>query len=265
MVLLLSSLGILVVLGVVQGLTEFLPISSSGHLVLWSEWLGAEKGPGLTTEVALHLGTVVAVVVFCRRDLASMLRMRSSPGLWRVVVGASAVTAAFGLTLGPAVEENLGTVFTAGCGLLVTAGLLVFATPRDDARLHRSLDDGTLRDALVLGLFQSAALVPGVSRAGATLAAAMLLGYRRPEAVRAAFLISVPAVAGAVVLKAGDGAGREVLTDPEVMAGMAASFVVGLAALRFISVHVDRTSLVRFAIYCAGVGSAAILTAVWSG
>ncbi len=265
MFLALTTLAALVLLGIVQGVTEFLPISSSGHLVLWSDWLGTTTGPGLTTEVALHLGTLIAVIVFCRRDLVAMLSAKASPGLWLVVSGASLVTGVLGLTVGPLIEESLGTLFTAGCGLLTTAALLFFATPREDAGLSRGLDDGTLRDALVLGLFQSAALIPGISRAGATLAAAFLLGYRRPEAVRVAFLISIPAVAGAVMLKAGDGAGREVLSDPEVIAGMGAAFIVGLVALRFISVHVDRRSLVRFAIYCAGMGLAAILSAGAAG
>ena len=254
----------LLVLGALQGATEFLPVSSSGHLVIIGEWMGGAGCAGLSTEVALHFGTLVSVVLFCRRDLGDMVRMASS-ALWRLVIGASLVTAVVGLSLGRLIEANLATPPMAGTGLLVTAALLACVAPRDDTRLERTLDQGTWRDALLLGLFQSLALMPGISRAGATLTCALLLGFQRSHAVRVAFLVSIPAVGGAVLLKARDGESLADMIETPVLAGTLLACLVGIAALRFVAVHVDPISLRRFACYCAGLGLAAILTAVAFG
>ncbi len=250
----------LLALGIVQGLTEFLPVSSSGHLVLGGAWLGMGRADGLLREVALHLGTLVSVLVFCWRDLVSMLRA-GSRSLWVMVIASAAVTAPFGLMLEDVIETRFAHPLGAGSGLLLTALLIGVVAPRDDERLKRTLSEGTLRDGLILGLLQSMALIPGVSRAGATITAALLLGFRRPDAVRIAFLMSVPVVAGAVLLKFTEPGALEVVTHPQLLAGMALAAVVGLAALRFISVHCDATSLRRFAVYCLTLGSIAILVA----
>lgn len=254
-----GSFGKLLALGVIQGLTEFLPVSSSGHLVLGGAWLGLGRESGLLREVALHLGTLVSVLVFCWRDLLSMLRAGSRP-LWAMVIVSAAVTAPFGLLLEDAIEARFTHPLGAGCGLLVTAALIGVIAPRDDERLARTLHSGTLRDGLLLGLLQSAALIPGVSRAGATITAALLLGFRRPDAVRIAFLMSVPVVAGAVVLKFAEPGAVDVVTRADLLVAMGLAAVVGLAALRFISVHCDARSLRRFALYCLVLGGIAILS-----
>lgn len=254
----------LLLLGALQGATEFLPVSSSGHLVIFGHWLGGTGGHGLATEVALHFGTLVSVLLFCRRDLWDMARL-ASPALWRLVIGASAVTAVAGLTLEDLIESRLATPAGAGAGLLVTAVLLALVAPRQDPAEPRTLAQGTWRDALLLGLFQSLALMPGISRAGATITCALLLGFQRSHAVRVAFLVSIPAVGGAVLLKARDGESLQDMTRSPVLAGTALACLVGVVALRFVAVHVDPISLRRFAYYCAGLGLAAILTAVAFG
>ncbi len=255
-----AGLGVLLILGAVQGATEFLPISSSGHLVLFGNWLDPGADDGLVLEVALHFGTLVAVLIFCFRDVLAMLRPGSA-GLWRLMLLSTLITAALGLALEDLLDAY-STPGVAGIGLLVTATLLFTLGQRDDERLTRHVADGTHADAVLLGLLQSLALVPGISRSGATLSAALLLGFARRDAVRIAFLMSVPVVFGAVILKASDG-GTGAFTEPGILGGMAMAAIVGLAALKFISVHVDARSLRRFGIYCAVLGLAAILTGLF--
>lgn len=252
-----ESLISLLVLGVVQGATEFLPVSSSGHLVLGGALLGMDHETGLTREIALHLGTLVAVVVFCWRDLLSMLK-GGSAGLWRLVLGATVITGALGLSLKDTIETSLTTTTSAGVGLLITSTLLIVLAPKRDAEPGKAVGDGTWRDALLLGLFQSLALMPGVSRAGSTIVGALLLGFRRPDAVRVAFLISVPAVAGAVLLQAKEVGAAGLIPDGAMVSATVLAGLVGLGALRFISVRVDPVSLRRFGYYTLVLGSLAL-------
>lgn len=263
---LMGTLGALLVLGAVQGATEFLPVSSSGHLVLLGEWMGLGHAEGLTREIALHLGTLVAVTLFCWRDLRSLLSTGSG-GLWRLLVGSTIVTGALGLVLKDPIEQRLSTVLGAGCGLLVTSLLLVVVAPSDDARQTRRLEQGTLAQAVVLGLFQTLALMPGISRAGATIVGALVLGFERRHAVRIAFLMSIPVVAGAILLTALDASPEAAaeLADPDLLAATALACVVGLVALRFIFVRVDARSLRRFGAYTCVLGLVALGTVLLGG
>jgi undecaprenyl-diphosphatase len=258
----LSALTSLLILGAVQGATEFLPVSSSGHLVLSREWLGIEGHGSLRREIALHLGTLVAVIVFCYRDILTMLR-KGSGGLWRLMIGSTFITGVLGLTLKDTIETNLNSALSAGIGLLITSALLLVIAPKDDEAQTRELDDGSLLDSIMLGLFQSLALVPGVSRAGATIVAALLLGFRRPHAVRIAFLMSIPVVGGAVLLQALDvdeSADAAAGFSVELMAGTVLAGVVGLLCLKFISARIDAVNLRRFGMYTLVLGVLAIVT-----
>jgi len=262
----MSALASLLILGAVQGATEFLPVSSSGHLVLCREWLGFDGDGSLDREIALHLGTLVAVIVFCYDDILNMLR-KGSGGLWRLMIGSTVVTAALGLTLKDTIESNLNNAFSAGLGLLITSAMLLLLAPKDDEGQTRDLSSGTVLDALMLGLFQSLALMPGVSRAGSTIVAALLLGFHRPHAVRIAFLMSIPVVGGAVLLQglesteaAGAGLGGDAGLDASLAAGTVMAGVVGLVCLKFISARVDAANLRRFGMYTLVLGVAAIAT-----
>ena len=259
-VLALGATTALLLLGVIQGATEFLPVSSSGHLVVFGHWFGLETEGNLSREIALHFGTLVAVVMFCFADLRRMLGAGSA-GLWRLVVGATGVTGVLGLSLKDVLETKLANPTSAGVFLLGTTLLLCVVAPKDDERQSRRIEDGTWKDALVLGLFQSLALLPGISRAGSTLVGALLLGYLRPDAVRVAFLISIPAVGGAVLLDAVEGDVLEVAFQGDMLVAMGLACVVGTAALRFIAVRVDPVSLRRFGYYTAVLGVTALLTA----
>lgn len=258
MILLVAGFSVLILLGVVQGVTEFLPISSHGHLVLLQNWLNIDREGSLSREVVLHLGTLVAVVIFCRKDLLSMLR-GGSAGLWRVVVGSAIVTAAIGLPARHLVETGLASPLWIGIGLFANTLLMGVIAPAKDDRLTRTIDEAGWRDALLLGVLQAFALVPSVSRSGATIVAALLLGFRRFDAVRIAFLISLPVVGGAVFLELLGAEGAAAMAEPGMLAGLFISMLVGLVALRFLSGHVDARSLRGFAVYCLVLGTVVIL------
>lgn len=194
----------LIVLAIVQGLTEFLPVSSSAHLILAS-WLLDFPDQGLVTDVAIHLGTLFAVLIYFRRDLAAMWRAVASPAsvsgesherrlAWCLVVAAVPVILVGGLAHGW-VEGHLRDVRVIAISTVIFGLLLWFA----DARFsrHRQLDDISVKSALLIGLAQVLALIPGASRAGVTLTMGRVLGFDAVSAARFSFLLSIPVIAAA--------------------------------------------------------------------
>ena len=203
-----------IVLGLVQGLTEFLPVSSSGHLLLvpwlmgWNDF--ADVSVEKAFDVALHLGTLIAVVGFFRKDLAKyiqdglrMVFQRQRPSTpegrlaWLLVV-ASIPAALFGAVFGNWVDENLGKPVIIGVSLMVFAVVLAWADRRPG---ERDFSQMSRRDAGLIGMAQVLALNPGTSRSGISISAARLLGFDRDSAVRFSFLLSIPVTAGAVLVK----------------------------------------------------------------
>ncbi len=263
-------------LGLVQALTEFLPISSSGHLVVAAELFGDEVGD-LTFDVGLHVGTTLAVLLYFRRDWvlfgASLRRdLRAHGGSverWRprsrlallIVLGsipAFAAGAAITLTL----EDGLREPWLVGV-LLIAVGLVIWVLDR--AAQSRSLRDLGAGGALLIGVAQATALVPGVSRSGATIAAGRGLGLRREAATRFSFLLSAPAVVGAAVALLGEAilGGEEVAWGPLLLGALVAA-VVGMAVIRWLLRFVRRHSLAVFVWYRLAAG-VVVLAAVAAG
>jgi undecaprenyl-diphosphatase len=214
------------VLGLVQGITEFLPISSTAHLRLFPALLSWPDG-GAAFAAVIQLGTLLAVVGFFLRDLGRMLLAASRPEtrgspearmLLYIVAGTVPIGVA-GVLARHAIEGPLRSLPVIASMLVAVA--LVMAVVERTSRFERALDTITLRDALLVGLAQALALVPGTSRSGITLVAAMILGFRRDAAARFSFLLSIPAVAAAGVFEL-----PKLLHDHEVGAG---ALVVGLA------------------------------------
>ena len=225
------------VLGIVQGLTEFLPISSSGHLLVvpwlfgWNDFDNASIEKAF--DVALHLGTLVAVIAYFRRDLTTYMRdgvkavvVRRVPPTpegrmaWLLVL-ASVPAAFIGAVFGDVIDEHLGKPVIIGASLIVFGVVLAWA----DRRLgRRELGELSTRDAVIIGVAQAVALNPGTSRSGITISAARSLGFDRAAAARFSFLLSVPVTAGAVLVK-----GLKLAKDglPE---GMGSAMIVGIAA-----------------------------------
>jgi undecaprenyl-diphosphatase len=263
-----------VLLGIVQGLTEFLPVSSSGHLLLGQYFLGVDQARfGLPFDVALHLGTLVAVVAFFWRDLLRMARafVRSLlPGARNLadpdqrlayLILASTVPAAL---IGFFLENLFETVVRSPWVVvfnLVLVGVLFIVAEAMGSR-SRQADKLGFSEAVGIGLAQAAALVPGVSRSGATITLGLFLGLRREEAARFSFLMSVPIIAGAGSLQLAEVVSEGIDAWEVLMfgAGFVSSAVVGYLTIKFFLRFVAHHSLRAFAYYRFGL--AALVTGV---
>ncbi len=254
-------------LAIIQGLTEFLPVSSSGHLVLGKSVMGLETG-GLALDVALHLGTLGAIVWAFRTDVLALLRDpfegRFLSWVWLVV--ATLPVAIVGLVFKDSITAAAGTVAAAGCGLLVTSvALLVGEFNRRRFNAPAAPKDGPpplrLRDAVVMGVAQAAAIWPGVSRSGSTISAGLIRGLSAEDAARLSFLMSIPAISGAAIVEL-PGALREGfggLNGGVVFGAMVLAGLVGWSALRMLLLVLRKGSFPYFAGYCALLGTVALI------
>lgn len=243
------------ILGVVQGLTEFLPVSSSGHLVLFQSQLPV-AGDTVAFDLGLHMGTLLPVLWVYRADLARVLTDTFSgsgsflqrPGvrLMALVVLGSVPTAVIGLSLENIFEEMFSNTLSVGVAFAVT-GLLLWLTRRAGEAKH---SESTMPwvAALTIGVVQGLAITPGISRSGSTIAAAMFLGIEREAAAKYSFLLSIPAIMGAFLLKAGDldlSAGNLA----PLLTGFVTAAVTGYLALQLLLRFVRSGSLDKFAFY----------------
>ena len=264
-------------LGIVQGLTEFLPISSSGHLLLVQYFLGMDQERfGLSFDAAIHTGTVLAVVWFFRRDLLAMARafLRSLPRpdfsdaevrmAYLVLVGtipAALVGFLFEDFFATEVRSPWVVIFN-----LVFVGLL-FLVAEAVGRRNLEADKMRVSGAVGFGFAQSCALIPGVSRSGATITFGLLLGLKREEAARFSFLLSVPVTAAAAGLSLAEAAGEGVGTHEAAMflAGSVSSAVVGYMAVRFLLRFLVNHSLRIFAYYRFALAVVVAAALLYSG
>ena len=267
-----------IVLGIVQGLTEFLPISSSGHLEIvpwlfkWNDY--DTQATAKAFDTALHLGTLVAVLVYLRRELAAYLRTGVQVAFRRqgstTVLGkqawflvASAIPAGIvGAVFEDSITERLGTPNLIAVSLIVFGLLLVWADRRATvAQNSRDVTQLSLRDALVIGTAQVLALNPGTSRSGITITAARLTGYSRDAAARLSFLMSVPIIGGAVVFKLAqlwrDGI-PEGLAVP-MLVGIISAGISGWVAMRSMIRLVRTKSFSPYVVYRVAFGAAILL------
>jgi len=239
--------------GLIQGLTEFLPMSSSGHLVLVPAIFGFDE-PSLAASVMLHVGTLLAVLAYYRRDLLKLLHLRSDPEARRIllllVVG-TIPAAIIGLTLDGPIEAIFSEPWLAAVALMVTGVVLAFAMLV--GRGLRRLPEGRWTDGLVVGLAQAFALLPGISRSGMTITAGMAQGFSRAEAARFAFLLSIPAIGGAGLIDGIDLA-RTGGFSWDLLVGMAVAAVVGYLAIAGLIRVLVRVGLLPFALYCLAAG-----------
>jgi len=242
--------------GLIQGLTEFLPISSSGHLVLVPAVLGRE-GPDLATSAVLHLGTLVAVLMYFRVEVMEVLRLTEmGKKLLRLLVIGTIPAAVIGFSFRSGFETlNDNPTYVAIA--LIATGVALFATRL--VPLHdRTVDDSTQVDALALGFGQALALIPGVSRSGSTIATGLVRGFDRAEAARYSFLLGIPAIAGAGLLEFVDLAQEGGGITGATWLGMAVAAVSGYAAIALLLRLIGRIGLMPFGIYCVGFGTLAL-------
>lgn len=252
------------ILGLVQGLTEFLPVSSSGHLVLGQRLLGFTE-PEMMFDVAVHVGTLLAVVLVFWDDLWSILRglfvysdqdgRRGRRLLWLVVVG-SVPTALMGLFFKDIFEVMFSSLLIVGLALLVT-GWFLMATALVTKK-GRQIEQVGAGRALLVGLAQGMAITPGISRSGATISTSLLLGIDRRLAARYSFVLSIPAILGALALQLHTlGPPTQAQINP-LLVGAVTSAISGYAALRVLLKIVQAGHLHWFAPYCFALGLAAL-------
>lgn len=265
------TLPVAVALGAVQGLTEFLPVSSSGHLALAQAFFGVDPGAGgHRFSIVAHGGTLLAVLWMYRRDVVELAKVplqlgTPSPARQTLLMMVVATLPLLFILI-PGIEERVVEVEThprwVGVCLLVTATILFLSFRRkSEAGIDFDPAPPTLRQALLVGLAQLVAVLPGVSRSGSTIAAGLGVGLSRAGAARFSFLISIPAIVGATILEL-----RKLLRedsgtiDPLPYAvGFLVSFVVGILCLRLLLLIVRSGRITGFVIYLAIVGTAAII------
>jgi undecaprenyl-diphosphatase len=256
-----------IVLGIVQGLTEFLPISSTAHLRIVPAFAGWED-PGSAFTAVVQLGTMAAVLLYFRRDLWRIGRawliglrdpvqrrtLESRLG-WYIVLGTIPI-AILGFAFRHQIKTGARDLYVIGVALIVLGFVLLLAERA--ARRTRTVQDMTTRDGVVIGAAQALALVPGVSRSGATISAGLFMGLDRPAAARYSFLLSVPAVVLSGLFELKDvGEGRAPGAGATVLATLLA-FVVGYASIAFLLRFLARNSTIPFVVYRVGMGALVI-------
>jgi undecaprenyl-diphosphatase len=261
-----------IILGIVQGITEFLPISSSAHIIV-VPWFFGWGEPGLTFNVAVHMGTLLAVLLFFRSDIMAMafaLPKGIAAGkpladpmsrMALIILVGSIPAGTVGFLLGDRIEDLFHTGGNGNNALIIVAlmlifvGLLMLVVERMLPQ-HREFDRIGWRDGIVIGIAQAVALIPGTSRSGSTITAGMILGLRKEVAARFSFLLGIPAVTGAGLLEASRLADRGIPADERLpfIVGAVTAAVVGYASIAFLLKFLQTNSVLAFTIYRCGLG-----------
>ena len=262
----------IIVIAILQGITEFLPISSSGHLLILPSLTGWQD-QGLATDVMVHVGSLAAIIVYFWRDVLHLisggldllrLKLTDHARMALYILLATIPAVAFALFLKKTglldtIRQDTGLKLQWVGWNLIIFGLLLYLADRFGPRIKR-MENMTLPPALIIGVAQALALIPGTSRSGITMTAARALGFERPEAARFSFLLGMPAIAGAGLLTflEAQELGAPITNDQWFAAGF--SFLASIAAIAFLMALVKRMSFLPFVIYRLALG--AILLAV---
>ena len=255
-----------VILGIIQGLTEFLPVSSSGHLVLAQSLIKDFEQPGMLFDTLLHGATLGAVFVYFRRRIIELflspfglisndykiVYFENKRFLWGIII-ATIPTGIIGLFLESKVEGVFGTPAFVGYFLILTSVLLLLSDR------FQGNQEVTGIKAFLIGIVQGFAVIPGISRAGATTAVGIFLGIKREEMAEFTFLMSIPAIVGAIILQSKHMAAVPAGELAAYIAGMGAAFVSGFFAIGFMVYFIKRANLKAFALYCLIMGITAIV------
>jgi undecaprenyl-diphosphatase len=255
---------IAILLGILQGVTEWLPISSSGHLALAQNTLGLDVP--VVFDIFIHIGTLAAVCIFYRKDIVSILRSLTKFNLKSkeirlalLIIAAMIPTAIIGFTFKPFFESMFSSNVMIGMALIITGTILYAAS-----RAKPSNKPVSFIPALIIGIFQGIAVAPGISRSGATISAGLLQGINAREAARFSFLLSIPAVIGATIFEVKDTA---LAIDPSAflpyVIGAVVAAAVGYFSIKFLLKLLEERKFQWFAYYCWLVGIFAIASFGW--
>lgn len=281
-------------MGLIQGVTEFLPVSSSGHLAIFKQVLGINLDSGMYFDVMLHLGTLVAVIIVFREDIWGMIREfwgmlvtifanflvfivrrrgnteykyfkvinSSYRKLVLMVIISTIPTGILGMVGSDLIEKASGTLWVVGMCLILTAVLLLLADKHPDGTMR--IKDAPYSSAFILGIAQGIATMPGLSRSGTTIATGLMLGYNKKLAVKYSFIMSISAILGAVVVKIGsfknEAFGSANL--PGYILGTIVAGVTGYFSIKYMLKLIKTKRYFGFAIYCAVLGIVAIVFSI---
>ncbi|MEN6290642.1 MAG: undecaprenyl-diphosphatase UppP [Methanobacterium sp.] len=268
-----------IILGIVQGLTEFLPVSSSAHLVLVPPLINvnyANPSQAVAFDTLLHLGTLLAVIVYFWKDIIHIITgfvssildifrgkfrtgLREDPSkrlVWLLVIG-TIPAALTGILLNKQFEALFNNYAAVGFFLIIT-GVLLWAAERVKTG-HKEIKEVSFKNALSIGIFQAFAIAPGISRSGSTIAAGLFSGLERELAARYSFLLAIPTIAGAALVQVKDiGTGLEANTAA-LVSGFLAALIVGFLAIKLLLKLIKERTLMIFAYYCWIVGAATLI------
>ena len=236
-----------VILGIIQGLTEFLPVSSTGHLVILQYFIKDFRQSGISFDVFVHLATLMAVIVYFYKDILEMLRFKNKKWIYLVIIG-TIPAGIVGVLFKDAIEHAFSNVLLV-CITLVVTGVILFISDKI-TDLKKNKEDITLMDALIIGAFQAVAILPGISRSGSTIAAGIFRGVNRDASTKFSFILSIPAILGAVVLSLKDFQKVSSADYIPYLAGFFAAFIVGLLSLKLLTLIIRSKNLKFFSYYC---------------
>jgi len=259
-----------IILGLVQGISEFLPISSSGHLVLFGQLLDVTS-PGNTLEAMLHVGTLFSVI-FCFREKILMLfsdffglfksnyksHFKTKNNFVLLIIVASIPAVITGLLLDSFFASLFDSVLFVGLFLIITGIILFISTKVEIGK--KEMSDLNYKDALFIGLFQSIAVIPGISRAGMSITAGLFKKYSRKTAAEWSFIMSLPVIAGAAILKIPDAINSTNLDIPFLMSGVLSSFIFGILAINILLKVIQSDKWKFFSYYCFFIGALLVVT-----
>ncbi len=244
------------ILGIVQGVTEFIPVSSSGHLIFFHELFGSD-GNNLAFDIALHVGTLFAVVIYFRYDLAKLIRgvikgKQQDKNLVLLLALGTVPAVIAGLLFNDIIEASLRSPWVVVVMLALFGGVMIFAEEKSSKiKKKQNLENLQTGVAIRIGMLQSLALIPGVSRSGATISVGLLLGLDRVAATRFSFLLAIPVIFGAAAKTFLDGGVRSEIAANQAIfiIGAVTAFLSGLLAISFLLRFVAKYSIRSFAYY----------------
>ncbi|MFW5995723.1 MAG: undecaprenyl-diphosphate phosphatase [Halanaerobiaceae bacterium] len=250
-----------VILGTIQGLTEFLPVSSSGHLVISQTLLGLDPGQ-LTLNVFLHFGTLLPIFIIFWQDIRDIILLKKEKRTLTLLIIIGTLPAGLlGVTLKNYISLLYASTMTTGYMLLITGSLLFLAEkiPAEE----KDLTSFRPLNALLVGFFQALAILPGISRSGSTIVGALLQKLNREDAARFSFLLSIPVILGAGVLEAGEILvhGTKGTSYSAILSGTLMAAISGYLAIKFLLHILKKGSLIVFSIYCWSLGAIVLLSA----
>jgi undecaprenyl-diphosphatase len=253
-----------IILGIVQGLTEFLPVSSSAHLILFP-WFFTWDGifDSLSFDVALHFGTLIALLVYFRKDWVALLKTlpQKDGMIWKIMVG-TIPAGAVGLLLHDWIGNSARSPYLIAFTLSFVSILMILSERGYNDGNRQGIESVTFKSALMIGIAQACALIPGVSRSGITIVAGLTMKMKREDAARFSFLMGTPAIAGATLLESKKLMGSEDLQIDIFTVGIIVSAITGYFAIKYLILFLKSYSLRPFAYYRFFVAFVIILT-IW--